>query len=374
MAPGLEPALVEELHDHGLSGTVEPGGVSLAGSPELLVALHRRLATASRILVTVGRFRASALGELERKASALPWGLFLARAHRPAFRVTTRKSRLYHTGAIAERLERAAATVVGGAEPDAAAPLPPTPFVVRIVRDRVVVRADASGEHLHRRGYRQIPTRAPLRETLAAGVLRLVGWAPTTPLVDPMCGSGTFPIEAALRAGGDCPGKSRSFAFERWPAAPSGSDSRGPCGSPREPAPAARTADDVRRPPPPAILGFDRDAGAIAAARANAEAAELTVTPHFARAAISEVRPPAGSDPGLLICNPPWGLRVGDPGPLRDLHARLGQVARRHFGGWTLGLVSPSATLVAHVDPRARRIATTASGGVTVGVWKVDAV
>ena len=105
VAPGLEPALKEELHDLGLGGTAEPGGVTFIGTPELLVRLHLHLATASRILVTVGRLQATGLGELERKASALPWGEFLARGDAPSFRVTARKSRLYHTGAIAERPE-----------------------------------------------------------------------------------------------------------------------------------------------------------------------------------------------------------------------------------------------------------------------------
>lgn len=364
VAPGLEPALAEELHELGLDGTVEPGGVTLAGTPELLVRLHLQLATASRVLVTVGRLHAAGLGELERKARALPWHHFLAPGDRPSFRITTRKSRLYHTGAIAERLTRAAGGATGEPEPE---PEPgpeqaTTPFVVRIVRDELLIRADASGEHLHRRGYRLHPTRAPLRETLAAGVLRLVGWHPALPLVDPLCGSGTFPIEAALRARGRPPGHARSFACERWP----GHSPALYAAARREAAPAPGQG------PPPPLLGFDRDAGAIVAARTNAEAAGLAHPPHFERASISEARPPAGAAPGVLIANPPWGRRVGAPGPLRDLHARLGQVARRHFAGWTLGLVTPSAALVRQVDRRAERIATLPTGGVSVGVWRVE--
>lgn len=357
VAPGLEPALERELADLWQRGSAEPGGIVLRGSRELVARLNLELATASKVLVTVGSFRATGLGELERKAADLPWAAFAAPGARAAWRVTTRKSRLYHTGAIAERLDRAMAAALGrppAAEGDE------VPFVVRVVRDRVVIRADASGEHLHRRGYRPRPTKAPLRETLAAGVLRLVDWTPDRPLVDPMCGSGTFPIEAALRAGRQAPGQQRSFAFERWPDADA-------AGLETLRAEALRRVVPVEVP----IVGTDRDAGAVEAARDNARGAGLSSPPRFERAAISEARPPDGAEGGLLVCNPPWGRRVGDPGPLRDLHARLGQVARRHFAGWTLALVSPSAELVRQADRRAQRVATIPVGGVTVGVWSV---
>ncbi len=357
-APGLEPALDEELRDLGYPGTVEPGGVSLeSDDPSLVARLNLRLSTASRVLVTLGRFTASALPELERKAGGLPWDRFLDEGRRPAFRVTCRKSRLYHTGAVAERLTRAA-----GRDPamDPSAP-DTTPFIVRIVRDRVVVRADSSGVHLHRRGYRLASTRAPLRETLAAGVLRLAGWDPDRPLVDPLCGSGTFVIEAGLRACRRAPGENRTFAFQAWPGADPD----------RVRALRAEALAGVRPAPAP-LRGSDRDAGAVESATANGARAGVAGSVHFERRAISEVTPPDGAlGPGLLVANPPWGRRVGQARALRDLHARLGQVARREFSGWTLALVSPSDTLVRQADRRAECIATIPSGGVSVGVWRV---
>lgn len=357
-APGLEPALDEELRERGYAGTPEPGGVALASDdPTLVARLNLRLATASRVLVTLGSFTASALPELERKARDLPWDRFLDGARRPAFRVTCRKSRLYHTGAVAERLTRAAGRDPG---PDPTAP-DPAPFIVRIVRDRVVIRADSSGEHLHRRGYRLATTRAPLRETLAAGVLRLAGWDPDRPLVDPLCGSGTFVIEAALRACRRAPGENRGFAFETWPGA-----------DPDVVRALRAEALAGVRPAPAPLVGSDRDAGAVESATANGARAGVAGSLRFERRAISEVKPPEAADaPGLLVANPPWGRRVGQARALRDLHARLGQVARREFSGWTLALVSPSDALVRQADRRAERIATLPAGGVTVGLWRV---
>lgn len=363
-APGLEPALRGELLDLGLDGTVVPGGVTLDVPADAVARLNLHLACASRVLVTVGRFRATALGELERKAAALPWDRFLAPDHRPTFRVTCRKSRLYHTGAVAERLSRAAGVPAGTPPPesDDSCPEGTAPFVVRIARDRVVVRADSSGVHLHRRGYRLATAKAPLRETLAAGILRLAGWAPDRPLVDPLCGSGTFVIEAALRACRRAPGENRTFAFQAWPGA--------------EPAAwqALRAEALARvRPAPAPLVGSDRDAGAVEAARANAERAGVAGAVRFRQGAVSAVEPPAGFDrPGLVVANPPWGRRVGRSRDLRDLHARLGQVVRRGFEGWTLALVSPSESLVRQADRRADRVATIPVGGVSAGVWVVD--
>ncbi len=363
-APGLEPALASELGELGVGPfDVEAGGISLAGGLDLVARLNLHLACASSVLVTVGTFRASALGEFERKAAALDWSPFLRPGTGVEFRVTTRKSRLYHTGAIVERLEKAVGGVVGGA-PSHGPRGPAEPiqrFVVRGVRDRWIVRVDASGEHLHRRGYRLQTGRAPLRESTAAGVLRLSGWDPDTPLVDPLCGSGTFVIEAALRASRLPPGAKRAFAFESWP----GFDAGGWTRLRRSSAEAVRAAAEL-------LLGSDRDAGAVAAATANAERAGVSSAVHFRRQAISQLEAPETTSPGALVCNPPWGRRVSASRDLRDLHARLGQVARREFSGWRLVVVSPDRTLVTRVDRRMQSIARIPVGGVSVGIWMVE--
>jgi len=257
------------------------------------------------------------------------------------FRVTSRKSKLYHLGGIEERLLNCVngqqSTVNGngpdgedaddGPAPDDAAQL----FIVRVFRDVVTISADSSGALLHRRGYREAAGKAPLRETLAAAMLLGAGYDGSAPLLDPFCGAGTIPIEAALFARRIAPGLRRTFAFERWPSFDPDAW--------RE----VRAEVEARVLPrvPAPIAGSDRDAGAIEAACANAARAGVQADIQLRRAALSHVEPPAS--PGFLITNPPYGVRVGERDELRDLFARLGQLARRRCPGWSVAILSAHA-------------------------------
>lgn len=300
------------------------------------------------MLVRLARFRAASFAELEREAARVSWEQVLAPGTAIDLRVTCRKSRLYHSGAVAERLLRGAAARVPGVrvagsgddEPDDAADGPAQRIVARLVRNRLTLSADSSGEALHRRGYREAVAKAPLRESLAAAVLMAAGWTPEAPLVDPLCGSGTLVLEAALMARAIPPGWRRTFAFQHWP----GHDES-----------AWRALRDqvgagIRDGAPAPLWGSDRDPGAVRAATDNAARAGVAADVGFERLAVSDARPPAGHpEPGWLVTNPPWGARIGDEGPLRNLYARLGQVARRRFGGWTLAVLSASPRLLGHV-------------------------
>jgi putative N6-adenine-specific DNA methylase len=217
-APGLEPLVAAELRAMGelqpvAVGETEPGGVSFRTDRPGLYAANLHLRIASRVLMRIGAFHASAFHELERHAARLPWPKFVASGSPVAFRVTSRKSRLYHQDAIAQRL----LAVAGGATPATSEEDATQEFIVRFFRDECTVSADASGALLHRRGYRLATAKAPLRETLAAAMLVGSGWDGSAPLIDPMCGSGTIPIEAALLARRIPPGMARRFAFMRWP-------------------------------------------------------------------------------------------------------------------------------------------------------------
>jgi putative N6-adenine-specific DNA methylase len=364
-APGLEALTARELAGLGIQGAVEAGGVSWDGTAEQLYRANLALRTASRVLLRLGEFRARTFPELERHAAGIPWGRVLAPGRPVAFRVTCRKSRLYHEGAVAERLLRAAVAAGGtpAAEPrDAeevegeAAQL----FVVRFHRDVCQISADTTGALLHLRGYRQAVGRAPLRETLAAALLDAAGWDAAAPLVDPFCGSGTIPIEAALRARRIAPGlagaerRPRAYAFEEWPAFDGALWERVVVAARAEILPAAAGP----------ILGSDRDAGAIAAARSNAERAGVAGDIDFVRRPLSARAAPPG--PGWLVSNPPYGVRVGERERLRDLYAAVGHIARERLPGWTVALLSGSERLDARTELGLEEILRTRNGGIPV--------
>jgi putative N6-adenine-specific DNA methylase len=370
-APGIEPLAAAELAALGIEARAEPGGAAFTGGTREIYLANLWLRTASRVLARAGTFRARALGELERRAKAQPWERFLAPGGGVRLRVTCRKSRLYHSDAVAERLAGAIdarlggsgglgrvtrAAGEGGEEEDApdesGAPL----VVARVFHDVCTVSVDTSGALLHRRGYRLATAKAPMRETLAAAALVASGWTGDAPLLDPMCGSGTVVVEGALIARRIAPGLARRFAFERWPDF--------------DAALWRALVDEARSrvlPAAPApIAGSDRDAGAIGAAAANAERAAVSADIAFRVAPISAIAPPP--HPGWLVTNPPYGARVGEVDRLRNLYAQLGNVARRALPGWTLALVSANPALDRHVGIPLTPVLRTTNGGIPVRV------
>jgi putative N6-adenine-specific DNA methylase len=375
-APGLEPLVAAELRAMGTKGgRIVVGGVEFRADAAQLARANLESRIASRVLVRLARFRALAFHELERAARKVEWRRVLAPGAEFTLRVTCRKSRLYHSGGVAQRIADAVARAVPGAvrvegardedEPMAAdAPedasavgagtAAPQLIVVRFDNDTCTISADASGALLHRRGYRLAIGKAPLRETLAAAMLAGAGYDPARPLVDPMCGSGTIAIEAALVARGLALGVTRDFAAERWPETPADLWDH-----------ARREAGANARPRAPApILACDRDAGAIAAARENAARAGVEHDIEFRVAPLSALEPPP--DPGLLIANPPYGVRVGETKALRDLFARFGQVARTRCAGWRVALLSANRALEAQVRLPFEERFRTSNGGIPV--------
>ena len=358
-APGLEPIARGELLRLGLAtGEEEAGLVPFGGSLDDLARANLHLRTASRVTMRLGQFHARALGELERKAAELPWDEWIAPGVPLTIKATCRKSRLYHQKAVAERIGLAARRPVAGSVPsgdEVENDGPATQLVlVRLMRDECIVSLDSSGDLLHRRGYRLEGGKAPLRETLAAALLLASEWDPDTPLVDPFCGSGTIPIEAALMARRIPPGLHREFAFFRWRK---WKQERW-----------AELCDEARKlvrdHPAAAIRGSDRDAGAIRAAGANAARAGVSSSIDLRREALSAVEAPPGQ--GALVSNPPYGHRIGELGKLRDLYARLGQVAREQFGGWRVTLLVPAAPVEHQTGLAFQLCFRTQTGGLRV--------
>jgi putative N6-adenine-specific DNA methylase len=361
VAPGLEALLADELQELGIKGTAMAGGVEWNGSESSIAMANLWSRIASRVVVRIGEFSARTFFELERHAKKVEWARYIPSDAAVQFRVTARKSKLYHTGAIAQRLQEAVARQLGrdvkvaGGDDDEDSDVPGQLFIVRVERDQFTVSADTSGALLHRRGYRQAVAKAPLRETLAAAMLRGAGWEAKTPLVDPMCGSGTIAIEAAMMARKIPPGIERRFAFLEWP----GTDVS------RWNTLAAHARGQILAKSPVAIAASDRDAGAIEAAKANAQRAGVVADIQFAVQAISAASP-VGKGFGVVITNPPYGERVGDAKDIRNLYAQLGHVARAKFNAWELALLSPGKALESQTQVEFEERFRTTNGGIPV--------
>lgn len=373
-APGLEALAVRELHALGRTAHgAGTGGVAWRGSTRALYDANLRSRIASRILARVDRFHASSFHELERRAKRVPWSRFVTERDVVRFRVTCHKSALYHSDAVAQRLAESVIRATGARAVDATssddddeAPItndaagdatggsarPEQLFVVRLDHDTLTLSADSSGALLHRRGYRLATAKAPLRETIAAAMLLASGWDAATPLVDPMCGSGTIGIEGALLARRIAPGRERGFRFQAWPDADAA-----------EWAAVVSAAHDEELPNAPApIIVSDRDAGAVEATIANAERAGVAEDLTVLQRPLSGLGTPGES--GWIITNPPYGVRVGSD--VRNLYSRLGALLRDAPPGWRLGMLTASPALDRQLRVPLEQVFDTRNGGIRV--------
>lgn len=351
--PGIEAPLAAEAAELGWTGAVQPGGVTIRGGWPDVWRANLMLRGATRVLARVGSFRALHLAQLDKRARRFPWSDVL-RADLPVrVEATCKASRIYHAGAASQRIERAIREELGAPiAADAAVTVK-----VRIEDDLVTISLDTTGESLHKRGHKEAVAKAPMRETMAAMFLREMGFDGSQPVLDPMCGSGTFVIEAAEIASGLAPGRSRHFAFEQL----AGFD----------PAAWQAMRDGVQPDPvQPTFLGSDRDAGAVRMSRANAERAGLAGIVRFETCAISDLQRPEGPA-GIVVVNPPYGARVGNKGPLFGLHAAMGEVFRQRFHGWRIGIVTSEAGLAKATGlPFQPPGPIVAHGGLKVRLWQ----
>ncbi len=357
-APGLEEITARELVALGLAPTPIAGGVEFAGALRDLYRVNLLLRTASRVTVRLGEFYAAAFSELRKKASRLPWERYLRPGQPVAVRATCRRSKLYHSDAVVERVAGAIADRLGAPSEvvgwdEESADVPPQLVIVRLFNNQCTISVDTSGALLHRRGYRQATAKAPLRETLAAGMLLASGWDGRSPLLDPFCGSGTIPIEAALLARNIAPGKERRFALMDWPDFASG-----------EWAEVRAAAIAAERESAPPLLAADRDAGAIGAAEANAARAGVAGDIAFACQAVSAIAPPSG--PGWVVTNPPYGVRVSAAQDLRNLYAQFGHVLRAHCPGWQVAFLCNDPQLIGQTRLRLDTSLAWINGGLRV--------
>lgn len=356
-APGLEAMLAAELADLGaLDPRAVPGGVRFSGHRAVVYRASLESGLASHVLARVGSFHAARFDRLAGALERLPWEGFLTPGVPRAFRVTAKKSRLHHTEAVAERAARAIARRLGDtcADPSRRG----VPVLLRLERDRVQASVDTSGEPLHRRGYRTHTSKAPLREDLARALILASGWDPATPFVDPFCGSGTLPIEAAYLARRLAPGRRRGFAFERMALFHAATWRRV-----REQA----EARELARAPAP-ILGGDRDAGVLSAAAHNAERAAVRADVRLEHAPVSELplEALAAEPAGALVTNPPYGHRLSRDRDLAPLYRALGRRVAALPPGWRLAIACRDRRLARAVAPDLRAALAVLAGGLRI--------
>ena len=351
--PGLEDVLLAEVTALGWPKAQSiPGGVEFAGDWQDVWRANLWLRGATRILARLGSFRAFHLAQLDKRARKFDWASVLRSDVPVKVEATSRRSKIYHAGAAKQRIERAISETIG-------APIGGEDAIgikVRIEDDLVTISLDTSGESLHKRGHKEAVGKAPMRETLAALFMRSCGYDGQEPLLDPMCGSGTFPIEAAEWAMGLAPGRARSFAFERL----AGFE--------------AETLADMRASfptqTPLRFFGSDRNAGAIEMAQANAQRAGVQSVTSFQQAAISDLKRP-DTAPGLVMINPPYGARIGNKKLLYGLYGSMGQVLKDQFQGWRVGIVTSDTSLARATGlPRLKNGAPLPHGGLKVRLFQ----
>ena len=353
--PGLEGPLAEEAREAGFAGVrAVAGGVEVDGGLPEAARANLHLRGAVRVLLRVAEFRAMHLAQLDKRSKKVPWRDWLQSDVPVKVEATCRRSKIYVNKAAVQRVEgglkAAGVTVAKDAQ---------IVVKVRIDDDLCTISVDTTGEPLHRRGHKEFVGKAPLRETMAAGFLREMGFDGRQVVVDPMCGSGTIVLEAAEIAAGLLPGRSRGFAFETL--AGGGSLQRRYLES---------TEGQGRAPGAVRFFGFDRNDGAIRGARGNAARAGVEDLVAFERAAVSDLMPPEGVEPGIVLVNPPYGGRLGDRKLLFGLYGALGGVLAERFGGWSVGIVPSDGGLAKATGLELQAFGPVDHSGTKVNLWR----
>ncbi len=376
-AKGIEAITADELKRLGAENIEQSfGGVYFEGGNELLYRANLQLRTATRILVPLRDFAAKTPEMLYDQVRRIKWETYLNPEMTFAVDCTIAGSKTLRRGLegsgenlprprlptdpepLRERLNnsRFAALKVKdaivdqlrlkqGARPNIDAQAPDIQVVAYLHGGRCILSLDSSGASLHERGYRLRDAGAPLKETLAAAIIELSGWDPNTPFIDPMCGSGTLPLEAGLKALNIAPGLFRErFGFFSWPDF--------------DEALWTRVVDEARaginRKIVAPIVGFDHDSEAVATALENSKRAGLTKLVHFERRGLESLVP-VGDVPGTVIVNPPYGERLGEVEELKNLYAMLGDLFKQRMKGYTAYIFTGNLELAKHVGLRATR-------------------
>ena len=329
---GLEAVLKREIYDLGYEITkVEDGRVTFEGDEEAICRANIFLRTAERVIIQVGRFKATTFEELFQGIKNLPWEEYIPEDGKFwVKKASSINSKLFSPSDIQSIAKKAMVERMKQKyhkewfKEDGAA----YPVRIFLLKDEVTVALDTSGDSLHKRGYRTMTSKAPLTETLAASLIMLTPWRKDRILVDPFCGSGTFPIEAAMIAANVAPGMNRDFTAEEWTNL---IDRKLWYECVKEAEDMIDTTVKVD------IQGYDIDGDVIKAARENAKRAGVEHMIHFQQRAVADLSHPKKY--GFIITNPPYGERLEDKADLPELYSQIGQAYQR-LDSWSMFLIT----------------------------------
>jgi putative N6-adenine-specific DNA methylase len=340
---GIEPVLASELTALG-AREIEPGrgGVHFQGDQATLYKANLWLRTAIRVLQPILQAHVETPEELYDAVRGLDWSQYLTADHTLAVDCNVRDSHITHSHYAALKTKDAVCDQFVdrlGRRPSVDVENPLVLLNLHIYQDDAVLSLDSSGDSLHKRGYRPILTKAPLNEALAASLVYLSGWTPDTPLIDPLCGSGTLPIEAAWIALDRPPGLTRRrFGFQSW------LDYDVSLWTTLR----DQARSKVKKELPAPILGSDVRRDALTFSIQNAKTAGIGHLVRFYRRDVKEFEPPEGA-PGTILCNPPYGERIGEEAELKDLYRTLGEVCGRLPSGWRMCIFTGNARLAGQI-------------------------
>ena len=329
---GMEAVLKNEIIDLGYDiKEVADGRVTFWGDEEALCRANIFLRTAERILIKIGRFRAETYEELFQGTKALPWEDYIPRDGKFwVAKAASVKSKLFSPSDIQRIMKKAMVENLKEVYGISTFPENGESFPVRVflMKDEVTVGLDSTGDSLHKRGYRKLTAKAPIAENLAAALIMLTPWKSDRILVDPFCGSGTFPIEAAMMAANMAPGMNRSFTAENW----------GHIIKKRNWYDALDEAGEmVDLSVQPDIQGYDLDERMVAIARENAKLAGVEKLIHFQRRDVKDLSHPKKY--GFIITNPPYGERLEDKADIPALYKVIGE-RYRALDSWSLYMIT----------------------------------
>jgi putative N6-adenine-specific DNA methylase len=334
---GLEAILAQELAALGATAVnATDGGARFAGPFELCYRANLESRIASRILWRVAAASYRNEDDIYQATLALPWPRWFDVGSTIRVNVAALRCPLKSLDFVTLRIKDAVCDVFRGQcgeRPSVNTEQPDVRIHAFLTAEQLTLYLDTSGEPLFKRGYREAAGEAPLRENLAAGILRLAGWTPGEPLLDPMCGSGTFLIEAALIALDIAPGARRNFGFEKLKQFD------------RKTWDGLKAAAQAREQPRTAlpIYGSDLYGEELKTARANLAAAGLVEVIQLKQANVLEISAPAAS--GVIVTNPPYGVRLGETGELAEFYPKLGDVLKQKFSGWRAYILSSDMAL-----------------------------